>query len=59
MQRSAALYGILGLVLLAFAGIDALVSAGGFRVFSLVNFAAGIFALILYITSGWSTIGSA
>ncbi len=57
MRRSAALYGIIGLVLLIFGIIDHQI-APGFRFFVWVNLVAGIFALVLWITSSGSAIGS-
>src|SRR5258708_38726256 len=57
MRRSAALYGILGLVLLAFGLVDYFV-AEGFRLFVWVNLAGGIFAIVLWITSSRSELAS-
>src|SRR5579875_1060821 len=57
MRRSAALYGIIGLVLLIFGIIDRQI-APGFRFFVWVNLVAGIFALVLWITSSGAAIGS-
>lgn len=57
MRRTAALYGILGLVLLVFGLMD-LFLASGFRLFVWVNIAGGIFLLVMWITSGWSTLAS-
>jgi len=48
MRRSAALYGILGLVLLTFGLVDYFISTG-FRLFVWVNLAGGIFAIVLWI----------
>jgi ABC-type uncharacterized transport system involved in gliding motility auxiliary subunit len=57
MRRSAALYGIIGLILLIFGIIDHQI-APGFRFFVWVNLVAGIFALVLWITSSGAAIGS-
>ena len=57
MRRSAALYGIIGLILLSFGIIDHLI-APGFRFFVWVNLVAGIFALVLWITSSGAAIGT-
>jgi len=57
MRRSAALYGILGLVLLAFGLVDYFL-AEGFRLFVWVNLAGGIFAIVLWITSSRSELAS-
>ena len=57
MRRSAALYGVLGLVLLAFGLVDYFISSG-FRPFVWVNLAGGIFAIVLWITSSRSELAS-
>ncbi|HYK63460.1 MAG TPA: Gldg family protein [Patescibacteria group bacterium] len=57
MRRSAALYGVLGLVLLAFGLIDYFISAG-FRLFVWVNLAGGVFAIVLWITSSRSELAT-
>lgn len=57
MRRSAALYGFIGLVLLAFAGIDYWI-APEFRFFVWVNLVAGVFALVLWATSSRSALSS-
>src|SRR5579864_5568989 len=57
MRRSAALYGILGLVLLSFGLVDYFISSG-FRLFVWVNLAGGIFAIVLWITSSRSELSS-
>ena len=57
MRRSAALYGILGLVLLTFGLVDYFISSG-FRLFVWVNLAGGIFAIVLWITSSRSELAS-
>src|SRR5208282_3507867 len=57
MRRSAALYGIIGLVLLIFGLVDRQI-APGFRFFVWVNLVGGVFALVLWITSSGSAIGS-
>jgi ABC-type uncharacterized transport system involved in gliding motility auxiliary subunit len=57
MRRSAALYGIIGLVLLIFGIVDHQI-APGFRFFVWVNLVAGVFALVLWITSSGAAIGS-
>src|SRR5713226_8040195 len=55
MRRSAALYGILGLVLLAFGLVDYFI-ASGFRLFVWVNLIGGLFAIVLWITSSRSSL---
>ena len=57
MRRSAALYGILGLVLLSFGLVDYFISSG-FRLFVWVNLICGIFAIVLWITSSRSELSS-
>jgi len=57
MRRSTALYGILGLVLLAFGLIDYFI-ATGFRLFVWINIAAGVFSLVLWIMSSYSDLAS-
>src|SRR5215469_6217137 len=57
MRRSAALYGIIGLVLLIFGIIDHQI-APGFRFFVWINLVLGVFALVLWITSSGAAIGS-
>src|SRR5262245_54989221 len=57
MKRSTALYGILGLVLLAFGLVDYFI-ASGFRAFVWVNIVAGLFAIVLWLTSSRSAISS-
>src|SRR5215813_15326821 len=57
MRRTSALYGIIGLVLLAFGLID-LQIAPGFRLFVWVNLVGGIFAIVLWITASRSTLGA-
>jgi ABC-type uncharacterized transport system involved in gliding motility auxiliary subunit len=57
MRRSAALYGLLGLVLLAFGLIDYFISSG-FRLFVWVNLAGGVFAIVLWITSSRSELAT-
>ena len=57
MRRSAALYGILGLVLLSFGLIDYFISAG-FRLFVWANLIGGIFAIVLWITSSRSQLST-
>ena len=57
MRRSAALYGILGLVLLAFGLVDYFISSG-FRLFVWVNLVGGIFSIVLWITSSRSELSS-
>ena len=56
-RRSATLYGILGLILLLFAGF-AYVVAAGFRPYIFINLIAGVFLIVLWISSGWSQLGS-
>lgn len=50
MQRSAALAGIIGLVLLAFGVLDYFI-ASGFHLFVMINVVAGVFALVLWATN--------
>jgi len=57
MRRSAALYGILGLVLLVFGLVDYFI-ASGFRLFVWVNLVGGLFAIVLWITSSRSALAS-
>jgi ABC-type uncharacterized transport system involved in gliding motility auxiliary subunit len=57
MRRSSALYGILGLVLLAFGLVDYAI-ATGFRLFVWVNIVAGVFSLIMWIMSSYSDLAS-
>src|ERR1700691_167471 len=57
MRRSAALYGILGLVLLSFGLVDYFISTG-FRPFVWVNLAGGLFSIVLWITSSRSELSS-
>jgi gliding motility-associatede transport system auxiliary component len=57
MRRSAALYGILGLVLLTFGLVDYFISSG-FRLFVWVNLAGGVFAIVLWITSSRSALSA-
>jgi ABC-type uncharacterized transport system involved in gliding motility auxiliary subunit len=56
-RRSAALYGILGLIALLFAGFAYFVAAG-FRPFIFVNLIAGVFLIIMWISAGWSEVGT-
>ncbi|MGH7779635.1 MAG: GldG family protein [Candidatus Binataceae bacterium] len=55
MRRSAALYGLIGLVLIIFGLIDLRI-APGFRLFVWVNLVGGVFALVLWITSSRSAL---
>jgi gliding motility-associatede transport system auxiliary component len=57
MRRTAALYGFIGLVLIAFGLIDYTI-APEFRFFVWVNLVAGVFALVLWITSSRSALSS-
>src|SRR5271154_2117189 len=57
MRRSAALYGLLGLVLLSFGLVDYFISSG-FRLFVWVNLAGGVFAIVLWITSSRSELSA-
>jgi gliding motility-associatede transport system auxiliary component len=57
MKRSSALYGVLGLVLLAF-GLVELFFASGFAVFVAVNLIGGLFFVVLWATSSWSALGA-
>jgi len=56
-RRSAALYGILGLIALLFAGFAYFV-ASGFRPYIFVNLIAGVFLIIMWISAGWSEVGT-
>jgi ABC-type uncharacterized transport system involved in gliding motility auxiliary subunit len=56
-RRSAALYGILGLITLLFAGFAYFV-ASGFRPFIFINLIVGVFLIVLWISSGWSEVGT-
>src|SRR5271168_3064397 len=61
MRRSAALYGILGLILLTFGLVDYFMSrglGGGFPLFVWVNLAGGVFSIVLWITSSRSELAS-
>lgn len=59
MRRSAALYGILGLVLLTFAGVDYFITRGsGLQLFVWVNLVGGVFAIVLWITSSRSNLSA-
>lgn len=57
MRRTAALYGILGLVLLIFGLVDYFISTG-FRAFVFVNIVGGLFAIVIWITSSRSALGA-
>src|ERR1019366_5582907 len=57
MRRSAALYGILGLVLLSFGLVDYFISSG-FRLFVWVNLICGIFAMVLKMIRSRSELSS-
>jgi ABC-type uncharacterized transport system involved in gliding motility auxiliary subunit len=56
-RRSAALYGILGLIALLFAAFAYFV-ASGFRPFIFINLIAGVFLIIMWISAGWSEVGA-
>jgi ABC-type uncharacterized transport system involved in gliding motility auxiliary subunit len=56
-RRSAALYGILGLIALLFAAFAYFVAAA-FRPYIFINLIAGVFLIILWISSGWSEVGT-
>jgi ABC-type uncharacterized transport system involved in gliding motility auxiliary subunit len=56
-RRSAALYGILGLIALLF-GAFAYVVAAGFRPYIFINLIAGVFLIIMWISAGWSEVGA-
>jgi ABC-type uncharacterized transport system involved in gliding motility auxiliary subunit len=59
MRRSAALYGILGLVLLTFAGVDYFITRGsGLQLFVWVNLVSGVFAIVIWITSSRSNLST-
>ncbi len=55
MRRSAALYGLIGLVLIIFGLIDLRI-APGFRLFVWVNLVGGVFSLVLWLTSTRSAL---
>ncbi len=55
MQRSGPLYGLIGLVLLAFGTFEYLF-APGFKLFVWVNLAGGFFAIVLWITSSGAAL---
>jgi gliding motility-associatede transport system auxiliary component len=57
MRRTAGLYGLLGLVMLAFGAIAAYI-APSFRFFVYVNLIGGVFAIVLWITSSRSALAS-
>ncbi|HVN63831.1 MAG TPA: Gldg family protein [Candidatus Binataceae bacterium] len=57
MRKSAALYGILGLDLIAFGLIDLFVAAG-FKLFVVVNLAGGLIALIAWIAVSGSDLSA-
>jgi ABC-type uncharacterized transport system involved in gliding motility auxiliary subunit len=57
MRRTAALYGILGLVLIIFGLVDYFISSG-FRGFVFVNIVGGLFAIVIWITSSRSALGA-
>jgi ABC-type uncharacterized transport system involved in gliding motility auxiliary subunit len=56
-RRSAALYGILGLIALLFATFAYFV-ASGFRPYIFVNLIAGAFLIIMWLSAGWSSVGT-
>ncbi len=56
-RRSAALYGILGLIALLFAAFAYFVAAA-FRPYIFINLIAGVFLIIMWISSGWSEVGT-
>ncbi len=56
-RRSAALYGILGLIALLFAGFAYFV-ASAFRPYIFINLIAGVFLIVMWISSGWSEVGA-
>ena len=55
-RRSAALYGILGLIAY-FSRLFAYFVAAGFRPYIFINLIAGVFLIIMWISSGWSEVG--
>ncbi|HEY2663537.1 MAG TPA: Gldg family protein [Candidatus Binataceae bacterium] len=57
MRRSSAISGIIGLVLLAFGLVDYFI-ASGFRLFVYINLIAGLFAIIVWITSSRDALSS-
>ncbi|HUO06378.1 MAG TPA: Gldg family protein [Candidatus Binataceae bacterium] len=57
MRKSSALYGILGLILLAFGLIDYFI-ASGFIFFVVINLAGGILAIAVWIVVGRSELAS-
>jgi gliding motility-associatede transport system auxiliary component len=56
-RRSAALYGILGLIALLFAAFAYFVAAG-FRPYIFINLIAGVFLIIMWISAGWAEVGT-
>ena len=58
MRRSSALAGIIAIVLLIFGLVDWYI-ARSFRLFWVLNLAAGTFALVIWLFSGWESMGAA
>jgi gliding motility-associatede transport system auxiliary component len=59
MRRTAALTGLVGLVLIVFGLLAVLFTSGGFaRFFSFINIAGGIIALIGWLVSSWGNLGT-
>lgn len=58
MRRSATLYGILGLVLLAFGILEYFFTGAGFRLFVYANLIGGLFFIVLWATSGRLSLAS-
>ncbi|MFZ0888627.1 MAG: DUF4350 domain-containing protein [Candidatus Binataceae bacterium] len=57
-RNSAALAGLVGLEMLAFALVDYFVSSG-FGAFVLVNLVVGVFLIVAWLVSGWDTVSGA
>lgn len=57
MRRPAGLYGTLGIIALIFAAI-AYFGTAGFALFVFVNLIVGLFLIVMWISSGWSALGS-
>src|SRR5271157_5398913 len=57
MRRNSSLAGIIGLVLILFGLVDYFIAAG-FRIFVFANLIAGVFAIVLWITSSRDSLGA-
>lgn len=58
MRRTATLYGLLGLVLLAFGLVDMVLAGGTFRFFVWLNLVGGVMMIVLWIMSSRSALAS-